>query len=221
MGANMTWRTGLFLSLLSIAALGQELPSLKMTVVIYDSAHVGAKTLDRVERSAGTILQTAGIELRWDTGPLQDLRNLGTDFTAYSPSNCQNRSASAILRVQILPRAPSGFAAQALGYSLPCAKRGIEVTIFADRAAAVSERGGPTFGRVLAYAIAHELGHVLLHSGAHEAAGLMKDIWSQRDWQRAAVSIIPFSPGDVQRIAALHQPVADGDISELTSLYPH
>ena len=93
--------------------------------------------------------------------------------------------------------------------------------IFADRAAAVSERGGPTFGHVLGYTIAHELGHVLLHSGAHDMAGLMKDIWSKRDWQRAAVSVIPFSPSDVQRIAALHHRVADSDNPELASLRLH
>jgi hypothetical protein len=221
MGANKTLRMGLLLSLLSTAALSQASPHLKVTIVIYDSAHVGAKTLGRTERIAGTILQTAEIESRWDTGPVQDLGNLGTDFTAYSRGDCEHRPTSAILRVHILPRAPSGVAAQALGYSLPCPKGGVQVTIFADRAATVSEMGGPTFGRVLGYAIAHELGHVLLHSGAHDAAGLMKGIWSKRDWQRAAVSIIPFSPTDVQRIAALHQRVADRAIPELASLHPH
>jgi hypothetical protein len=221
MGANKIWKTGFFLSLLNTAALGQETPRLEITIVVYDSAHVGAKTLDRTERIAGTILQTAGLELRWGTGVLEDLGDLGTDFTAYPQSDCENRPTSAILRVQILSRAPFGFAAQALGYSLPCAKRGIQVTVFADRVAAVSEREGPTFARALGYAIAHEFGHVLLHSGAHETEGLMKAIWSKHDWQRAAVSIIPFSPTDGQRIAALHQRVADSDILELASLHPH
>jgi hypothetical protein len=49
----------------------------------------------------------------------------------------------------------------------------------------------------------------------------MKNICSKRDWQRAAVSIIPFTPTDVQRIAALNQRVADDDLSELASLHPH
>lgn len=220
MGTNKTWRAGLVLTLLSTAALGQEPQHLKVMIVVYDSAQIGVKTLDRTERIAGTILQTAGVQSDWNTGSIEELWNRGTDFTAYSPADCEERPTSAILRVQIVPRAPSGIAAQALGYSLPCAKRGVQVTIFADRAANVSQMGGPTFGRVLGYAVAHELGHLLLHSGAHDTAGLMKDIWSKRDWQRAAVSIIPFSPTDVQRIAALHQRVADRDIPELASLQP-
>ena len=102
---------------------------------------------------------------------------------------------------------------------IPCAtERGVQVILYADRTAQVSQAGGPTFVRVLGYAIAHELGHVLLHSGDHEAAGLMKDIWTRRDWQRAAVEIIPFSPTEVQRIVALHERVTDRDIPELASL---
>ncbi len=178
MHSHKIWKTGLFLSLLATAALGQETPRLEITIVVYDSAHVGAKSLDRTERIAGTILQTAGLELRWGTGVLEDLGDLGTDSTAYSPRDCENRPTSASLRVQILSRAPSGFAAQALGYSLPCAKRGIQVTVFADKVAAFSEREGPTFSRALGYAITHELGHVLVRSRAHQTEGLMKNIGS-------------------------------------------
>jgi len=222
MGADKTWRTGFFfLSLLSTAALGRERPQVKVMIVVYDSAHMGAKTLDRTERIAGTILKTAGIESHWDTGLVEDLRNVGTDFTAYSRADCEDRPSSAVLQVQIVARVPSGVAVHALGYSLPCAKLGVQVTIYADRAANVSEMGGPTFGRVLGYAIAHELGHVLLHSGAHDTSGLMKDVWSKRDWQRAAVSIIPFSATDVQRIGAFHQRLTDRDIPQLASLHSH
>jgi len=32
--------------------------------------------------------------------------------------------------------------------------------------------------------VAHELGHVLLHSAEHEDSGLMKAVWSKSDWQR-------------------------------------
>lgn len=221
MGANKIWRTGLFLCLLSTTAPGQEAPHVKVTIVVYDSAQIGTKTLDRSERIAGTILQTAEIDSHWDTGPVKNLGNLGTDFTTYSRADCEDRPSLPELRVQILARAPPGFAVHALGYSLPCAKRGIQVTIFADRAAKVSETGWATFGRVLGYAIAHELGHVLLRSGVHDTAGLMKAFWSKRDWQRAAVSVIPFSPTDVRRIAARHQRVADRDMPELASLHPH
>jgi hypothetical protein len=35
----------------------------------------------------------------------------------------------------------------------------------------------------LGYALAHEVGHVLLRSESHGSAGLMRGIWSRADWQ--------------------------------------
>jgi hypothetical protein len=86
MRAHKTWRTGLFLSVLSTTALGQEPPHVNVTIVVYDSAHVGAKTLDQTERVAGTILQTAGIQSQWDTGPVEDLGGSGYRLHRLSPS---------------------------------------------------------------------------------------------------------------------------------------
>lgn len=218
MGANQSWKIGLLLtSLLSTAGLGQEAPLTELSIITYDAAHIGPKTLDQAERLTGTILLTAGIRSRWQAGDAKQLANLHQDFTAYSAKDCQADRAS-VLRVQILPRAPVGLSPNALGFSLPCARSGIQVTIYADRISNVSETGGPTFGRVLGYAIAHELGHVLLHSDAHAPAGLMKGTWSKSDWQRAAVSVIPFSPAEAQQIAALHKQLPEANIAQMASL---
>lgn len=181
---------------------------MELSIVTYDSAHVGPKTLDQAERVAGTILLTAAIRSRWEAGQPKDLGNLSMDFTAYAAKGCHPDTAS-VLRVQILRRAPDGVLPNALGFSLPCARSGVQVTIYADRIANVSKAGGPTFGRVFGYAIAHELGHVLLQSDTHAAAGLMKGIWLKGDWQRAAVSIIPFSPAEARQITTLHARTPD------------
>jgi hypothetical protein len=116
-------------------------------------------------------------------------------------AGCASIAIPDLLRVQVIAYAPVGFPPQALGFSLPCATTGVQVTVYADRIAKVSETAGPTFGWVLGYAMAHELGHVLLHSTAHEEIGLMKGVWSSGDWQRAAVSIIPFNPRQSHQIA--------------------
>lgn len=218
MCANQSWTIGLLLTnLLSTAGLGQQALPMKLSIVTYDAAHVGPKTLDSAERLATTILSTAGIDASWDAAPVHDLQSLGMDFTAYGPKNCQTEPASTVLRVQILPRAPAGLPPYALGFSLPCARSGVQVTIYADRVAKVSETGGPSFGRVLGYAIAHELGHVFLHSGAHASAGLMRAVWSKSDWQRAAVDIIPFSPAEARQIAALHTQTPVGELASLNA----
>ena len=218
MGAINSSRIALFLCLLSSSAVGQSLLDKKLSIVVYDAAHIGPKTLERAERLAGTILLEAGIPSSWNAGAIEELENLGTDFTAYPGTKCQAEPIAPILRLRILSHAVDGVAAQALGFSLPCARQGVQVTIYADRVANVSETGGPTFGRVLAYAMAHELGHLLLHSGEHEAEGLMKGVWSKSDWQRAAVRIISFSPADKQRISGFHEQFADRNAAQLASL---
>ena len=114
------------------------------------------------------------------------------DFSAAHQGQCAVDLPLTIVRVQLLPRAPNGFSSKALGYALPCAKRGVQVTLYVDRMEAVSYSQPTAFYRVLGYALAHETGHVILRSSAHERSGLMKAVWTKDDWQRAAVMIIPF-----------------------------
>jgi hypothetical protein len=85
----------------------------------------------------------------------------------------------------------------------------------------VSQITAPTFGRVLGYALAHELGHVLIRSAGHEDSGLMKGVWSKADWQRAAVTIIPFSPEQTRRIRAAIPGAADAEMVQRASIRSH
>jgi hypothetical protein len=218
MGAKTRWRTSFLLSLLSTAIVGQEPPRVKLSIVVYDSAHVGSKTTEYAEHVAGEILAKASIQSSWLAGPVEELGSLGMDFTAYAAKACHPDLGQATVRLQILPHAPAGLPAQALGFSLPCARSGVQVTILADRVATVSETAGPTFGRVLGYVMAHEVGHVLLQSDTHTTAGLMKGIWSKSDWQRAAVSVVSFSLAEARQIAALRGRTPDENATQVASL---
>jgi hypothetical protein len=165
-----------------------------LTVLIYDRAHVGAKTLIEAERLASEIFARAGVETQWTWRSVSDSGALLNDFSAVTGQACAQPLDSATLRVEILPHAPRGFSTQALGYALPCAKSGMHATIYADRVEIVSCTTLAGFYRVLGHALAHEIGHVLLRSCAHDDSGLMKAIWAKSDWQRAAVSTLSFTP---------------------------
>ena len=218
MGSKKLSRTGLILVLLSAPALGQRPQPANLPILLYDAAGVGPKTVQSAERLAAAILLTAGIEPAWNTGSVDELRNLGTDFSAYPPQDCRGEPVSAVLSVQLLAQAPPRVEPQLLALSLPFARRGVQVTIYVDRIVrVVRENAGPTFSCVLAYAIAHEVGHVLLHSEAHEPTGLMKGSWSKSDWQRAALSVISFSREDRRRIAEWRQRMSDENATQLAS----
>ena len=193
-------RTVILVSSWPTLLAGSHATAATITISIDDRAHIGCKTLERAEGVATGIFAVAGVDIHW-TRPVSDAMDQLRDFSAVPAGGCARPPASGSVRVEILPHAPNGFAPQALGYSLPCVRRGVQVTIYADRVEAVSSHTVAVFYRVLAYALTHELGHVLLRSLSHDQSGLMKAVWSKGDWQRAAVATIPFTPDEATRMA--------------------
>ncbi len=217
MRTNIVWiapATTLILSrsMLPASAPQSHGPENKITILAYDFAHIGPKTLTKAERVASDIFLAAGIDAEWIAGPISDRSALISDFSAVPENRCAGPLPSGLIRVQIHSHAPAGFATLALGYALPCAQRGMQVTLYSDRVEAVSGSTLATFYRVLGHALAHEAGHVLLRSTSHESSGLMKGVWTKSDWQRAAVTIIPFTPEQARRMAEglAHSPFAAG-----------
>lgn len=205
------WNSGLLLAFCASCDAGGI--SAKIQIVVYDGAALGQKTLSAAEDLTGKILLASGLEAQWSAGPSSDLGRLGMDFSPPTHGVCSSPSIPATLRVQILARALAGVPRQMLGFSLPCALTGFQITIFADHVDNVSQMPLLTFQRVLGYALAHELGHVLLHSAEHDENGLMKAAWSKSDWQRAALSIIPFSTQQTRRILGAIQGSPGADMT--------
>ena len=72
--------------------------------------------------------------------------------------------------------------------------------IFYRRVQAEAELSEVSTDLVLACAIAHELGHLLLPSRAHAPAGLMRACWRRDEFRRAEQGRLGFLPDDVARI---------------------
>jgi len=72
--------------------------------------------------------------------------------------------------------------------------------VFYRRVQAEAQRYGVSPGQVLACAIAHEIGHLLLPLRAHGAAGLMRACWSRDEFRRAEHGQLTFLPSEVARI---------------------
>lgn len=74
--------------------------------------------------------------------------------------------------------------------------------VFYRRVHLEAERYEVSTSLVLACAIAHELGHLLLPERAHALSGLMRASWSRDEFQRAEQGQLRFLPDDVARIRA-------------------
>jgi hypothetical protein len=160
---------------------------------IFNVARVPRRDLSQAKREATRIFAEAEMDVNWAEGSLQDSASLTADFSANnsSPAGCKVAGHARELRLQLLPHAPHGVDSRTLGFSLPCAAFGIDSTIFIDKCEGVTFQTPASFTKVLAYAIAHELGHVLLRSSEHSQTGLMRARWDRTTWIRAAVRGIP------------------------------
>jgi len=160
----------------------------RLQIRVFNLAHVREHDLVRTEAEIGRIFDMADIDARWAEGSPDDRSALVTDFSANHSSHgrCKDAVNASELRVQLLTRAPPGVAGGTLAYSLPCARFGIHSTIFIEQCEAVTHYTIIAFSKVLAYVIAHELGHVLLRSSEHSGSGLMRAYWDRNAWISAA-----------------------------------
>jgi hypothetical protein len=171
---------------------------------VFNSARVPGRDLSRAQTEVARIFREAGMEVAWADGALDDHESLTKDFSAnnFSASGCTAPSHARELRVQLIAQAPSGSALNTLGFALPCAAFGLDSMVYIDRCESVTYHTPVTFSKVLAYAMAHELGHVLLRSSQHTQAGLMRALWDKSDWMRAAAGAMPIDAEQALRMRA-------------------
>jgi hypothetical protein len=74
--------------------------------------------------------------------------------------------------------------------------------VYYRRVQAQANRYQVSIGSVLACAIAHELGHLLLPGTPHASTGLMRACWSRDEFNQADQGQLRFLPDDVARIRA-------------------
>lgn len=160
-----------------------------LQIRLFNLARVSRRDLSRAEGEVTRIFAEAEIEVHWAEGAPDDRASLRTDFSAHNTAatGCKAASPARELSVQLLPHAPPGLAPGTLGYSLPCARFGMDATIFLNQCEDVTYQTQASLNKVLAYAIAHELGHVLLRSSEHSRTGLMRARWDKAAWLRATV----------------------------------
>jgi hypothetical protein len=71
-----------------------------------------------------------------------------------------------------------------------------------DRVAELARSGSAPRSVVLGHAMAHELGHLLLKTGAHTATGIMRAVWQPEEVREAARSALNFSGHQAKQMRA-------------------
>ena len=186
---------GLF-SIGQTALAGPAEIGLKISLCVYDYAHVQPATLRRAEETVTRIYRKIGVEVRWvDLPPLSEGKE--GDLPHGQPYDIQ---------ISILPQAMAerfGVPAASLGFTPGPGRIRPTTYVFFDRIedlakrqlAAWAARSVPNYGtkaQILGHAIAHEVGHVLgLHS--HSNIGIMRADWNTNDLVAAATGELLFT----------------------------
>jgi hypothetical protein len=152
----------------------------RLTLRVYNYAHIDQASLDLSEWVAAESFQSVGIETVWVDCPV-------SKSEAWTYRACESAMGTTDLVVRILPQhmaAKLHVIAEVLGSAQQCSENepACELNVFyhhVDQLATKGYRGD----RILGYAIAHEVAHVLIGPG-HSDEGIMRGEWTHDDLQR-------------------------------------
>lgn len=174
----------------------------EVTVRVYDST--GATDAERRPSLAvaASIVSAAAVDLVWKTctGP-------ASPSDARRAPACETPLAPGELAVRII-RADAVADGSRRGLPLGDAMinsqtgTGVLATIYIDRVNWMAEQTGTDARALLGRAIAHELGHLLMATGAHGANGLMRPVWSAAEIRRHQIDDWIFRPREIAAIKA-------------------
>jgi hypothetical protein len=191
----------LALSITSWARAGQVeplRPELMLTVRTYDAFGVSADDLSDAQTAVVAVFREIGIAIDWVNCYSGD-----RTFPVSSPRCTELLDpAEVILRITAAPRGQPSHP-RSMGFTfvnMDEEKRPGLATVLADRVLAVASSAATNTGSVLGLVIAHELGHVLLHTTAHAKSGLMRSVWTHSELRDARPSDRRFLRTDVEKI---------------------
>ena len=140
---------------------------------------------------AGRVLQAAGIAVSWvqcwSGGRAEDVPS----------ADCQRplTQSEVIVHAIHATDANSASHSESLGFSLidVQAGGGSVATVYTDRVAMLARTAGIQSVDLLAWAMAHEIGHLLLGTSQHAGRGLMRERWSRSEVERRLLQDWSFS----------------------------
>jgi len=150
-----------------------ESPKVRIVVYVFNSAHVGSRDLTKAEAQAAEAFEKVGIRITWLAGLTAG------EAMGHSVGEAWNL-ANLDLRIWTRPMTRgTAIPSNALGYCLSM-ERG-EAVVLSDAIQNLAAIWGANAADILGMAMTHEIGHLLLRTGRHSAAGVMEPRYLQKD----------------------------------------
>jgi hypothetical protein len=169
-----------------------------VVVRFFNIAHIPVATVADMKQEATRVFIQAGVGVTWEDGDIEADEVWSVDFSARP---CSEFLRSTVVFLRVLPAAPKSFPPAAMGMALPCSAYGPQATIFWDRVEQTAHAVPASVGKILGYAVAHEIGHVLLRSSDHPQVGVMRGMWGDREWNGIIGSELAFTSAEADRMS--------------------
>lgn len=155
-----------------------------IAVIVYDQAGVAADTLARAKIGIARIVGDAGVDIVWVRPPAVD------------------SVSTFAIRMLIRPRAVGAFSSVMGTTPGDVHEIGGLAMVYYDRVLRSAHERQHDVAGVLAYAMVHEMGHLLLPAPAHAESGIMRPSWDGDDLRHIADGSMQFTPRQQSAIRA-------------------
>jgi hypothetical protein len=186
---NTSWKTLLIAALSTVCtAVAQD--NRNLAVVVFDYAGLSDGSMNELETLSALLLSRAGIRTQW-------VHCLGHE-QGPRPALCDASLEKGTVVIRILathPGRPSN-----LGDPLGAAMvQDGYASIYASEIRKYEDHNGLPAGSVMAYAVTHEIGHLLLGE-KHSASGIMRAVWGKLEYREMAQRWLGFSAAERQAL---------------------
>jgi hypothetical protein len=193
------------------SGLPQTVPGWTFCIHVENSARVPSGTLNDASTIAAKILLAAGVPTTWQTSVLASFERAQTPMSGSNVHSMANLDGGCLI-LSLARGTPRNLFPGSLGFALPHVHNGADVTIFYDRIELLERRPvstNATAPQILGYAMAHEIGHVLLGSTQHSLTGIMKGPWGEAEFERLGKGWLGFTAqqGELMRESAFRRAV--------------
>jgi hypothetical protein len=178
-----TWKYPLFVGLFVLnawpAVAGERSvnpPGLTALVLLQNDARVPSDLVARAQLEVTRLYALIGVEIVWiDEVPASGERFRTVSLVRWEP-------------------APGALPASTLGVTYAGSQRpGRLAYVFMERVERAAQKFTASIYNLLAVAIAHELGHMLMPEKAHAKRGVMEESWTDADFRSASAGLLYFS----------------------------